>query len=60
LAFSEQELIDRCVCNTKGGTSKGGQPSAAFEYIKKNGISLQEDYYPYVGKKMTCRRNKIL
>ncbi|PNX97891.1 cysteine proteinase rd21a-like protein [Trifolium pratense] len=58
LAFSEQELIDCCVCDTKRGTSQGGQPSAAFEYIKRNGISLEEDY-PYMNAKMICRRNKL-
>ena len=35
----------------------GGLPSAAFEYLSKNGSMLESDY-PFTGKDETCKYNK--
>ncbi|XP_057417650.1 ervatamin-B-like [Lotus japonicus] len=57
--LSEQELMDCCYgqdcCD---GEKRKGQTKFALEYIKRNGISMEEDY-PYEGVKGTCRRNTL-
>ena len=47
ISLSEQEILD---CSTKNYACKGGQPSAAFEYVVDNFLAYDKDY-PYIGKK---------
>lgn len=56
--LSEQQLVDCCKTPlTKG--CHGGEPSDAFEYIMKNGISLEKDY-PYTARDDACKDFKAV
>ena len=50
--FSEQELVDCTYARHNG--CMGGYQGHAFDFIKKNGIALLEDY-PFTAKKGECR-----
>ncbi|EAR87560.1 papain family cysteine protease (macronuclear) [Tetrahymena thermophila SB210] len=56
--YSEQELLD---CSSNGiyrnSGCQGGWPHLAFEYSKKNGISLSSQY-PYKGIQENCTVNQ--
>lgn len=50
--LSEQEIID---CGYPNNDCKGGQPSAAMQYVVDSGVAFEEDY-PYVAEKgPTCK-----
>lgn len=52
-SFSEQQLVD-CAGILYGNQGcNGGLMDGAFRYVKKEGISHEEDY-PYTAKKGTC------
>ena len=54
LSLSEQEILD---CSTENYGCKGGQPSAVFDYVIKNKLSLDKDY-PYIAKENgQCLKN---
>ncbi|KAK1427699.1 hypothetical protein QVD17_16392 [Tagetes erecta] len=57
--FSEQQLVD---CDIEGDNKgcDGGLLEPAFQYIIKNGGLTRAANYPYVGKKETCDKSKIL
>ena len=46
MSLSEQEILD---CDTGNYGCKGGQPSAAFDYVIKNSLGKDEDY-PYIAE----------
>lgn len=47
MVLSEQEIMD---CSQENYSCKGGQPSAAMDYVVSNYLSLEQDY-PYVMRK---------
>ncbi|KAK9872869.1 hypothetical protein WA026_019656 [Henosepilachna vigintioctopunctata] len=51
LSLSEQNLVD---CNKADEGCHGGWPSHALDYIKQNGIEIEEDY-PYEEHNGVCR-----
>lgn len=51
IELSIQEILD---CNTRDKGCKGGLPSNVAEYIKRFGVSAEENY-PYEAKKKICR-----
>ncbi len=51
--LSEQEIID---CDTEDSGCSGGLMQNAFEWLKENGVMLEEDY-PYTGRKDTCKKD---
>lgn len=54
--LSAQEIVS---CDRGNGNKgcNGGFPQKVFEYIKRNGISLEKDF-PYKGKETRCRLSK--
>ena len=54
IKLSIQEIID---CSSENSGCLGGQPSAVFNYVKKNGISFNENY-EYIEKKAVCKLKK--
>ena len=46
ISLSTQEILD---CDSVNKGCKGGQPSLVFDYVQKNGLSLEKDY-EYVAK----------
>merc|ERR1719364_141683 len=56
-SFSEQQLVD-CAGSFGNQGCNGGLMDKGFQYIEKNGDSLESDY-PYTGKTGTCDKSKI-
>jgi len=56
--FSEQQLVD-CAQAFDNHGCQGGLPSHAFEYIRYNGITT-EDQYPYRGVDQKCKYTKSM
>lgn len=56
VSLSEQELVD-CDVNTGNQGCNGGYMENAFDYIKKHGLTTQEDY-PYTGSDGICNKAK--
>ena len=54
--FSEQHLVD---CDTSNLGCNGGLMSRTYNYMKRNGITL-ESQYPYVATKGVCQRNNTV
>jgi len=50
--LSEQELVD---CSTVNAGCEGGNMEYAFDYIRQNGLSSEEDYR-YTAQDGTCKR----
>ena len=55
LSFSEQQLVD---CDQQSNGCNGGLMGYAFDYVKANGIAL-EDSYRYEAKKGSCRASQV-
>jgi len=56
--FSEQQLVD-CAQAFDNHGCNGGLPSHAFEYIKYNGITT-EDQYPYKATDQKCKYTRSM
>jgi len=57
ILLSEQELVD---CSTENAGCRGGDMELAFEYIKQNGLSSEDDY-KYTAIHETCKKaTKVL
>jgi len=56
--FSEQQLVD-CAQAFDNHGCEGGLPSHAFEYIRYNGLTT-EDQYVYHGKDQKCQYTKSM
>ncbi|RLN36465.1 ervatamin-B-like [Panicum miliaceum] len=57
VSLSEQEIVD---CD-RGGNDHGcdgGWPSAAMDWVARNGGITTESDYPYTGRQGQCRRDK--
>jgi len=55
VSLSEQELVD---CDTQNYGCNGGFMEWAFDYIKRYGITT-ENNYPYVARDGTCDTSKV-
>jgi KDEL-tailed cysteine endopeptidase len=53
--LSEQQLVDCCRTVMSNGCH-GGEPPEAFDYIRKNGITLNENY-PYRAEDLECKKD---
>lgn len=54
VSFSTQNLVD---CDKRCDGCSGGEMEDAYQYIKEEGIYLEEDY-PYQGKNKPCVANQ--
>eukprot|EP00831_Metopus_contortus_P013298 TRINITY_DN1538_c0_g1_i6.p1 TRINITY_DN1538_c0_g1~~TRINITY_DN1538_c0_g1_i6.p1 ORF type:complete len:389 (+),score=55.40 TRINITY_DN1538_c0_g1_i6:243-1409(+) len=55
--YSEQQIVD-CIHNYQSNGCQGGEPSDAFKYVQKNGVSLEKDY-PYTARDEKCKANDV-